>query len=213
MTTNTTVCSVCYRRHLNTLSTNWCVECEEALCSDCKEHHISSKATRIHKIIQISEYKSLPSFVTDINQLCVYHNQKYQLYCVKHECAICNKCTKEHGKCSELISLEEWVTDITTSEKFLDLEDSLADLLENFQTIRKDRKFNITSIKEQKETITEELRLLKSQVVQYFEKLEKEFILELDKNERNSCESISSVISSFNDKEQEIHQMISDIRT
>lgn len=212
MTTDTTVCSVCYRRHLNTLCTNWCVECEDALCSDCKEHHIASKATRIHKIIQISEYKSLPSFVTDINQLCVYHNQKYQLYCVKHECAICNKCTKEHGKCSELISLEEWVTDITTSEKILDLEDSLADLLENFQKIRKDRQFNITRIKDQKETITEELRLLKSQVVQYFEELEKEFIQELEKNTRNCCESISSVISLLNDKEQEIHQMISDIQ-
>ncbi|XP_052065753.1 probable RING finger protein 207 homolog [Mytilus californianus] len=210
MTTDTTVCGVCYRRHLNTLPTNWCVECEEALCSDCKEHHIASKATSIHKIIQISEYQSLPSFVTDINQLCVYHNQKYQLHCVKHECAICNKCTKEHGKCGELISLEELVTDIKTSEKFSDLEDSLTDILENFQKHRKDREFNITSIKDQRKTITEELRHLTSRVVQYFEKLEDEFIKELDKNERNCCKSISSVISWLYDKEQEIHQMISE---
>ncbi|CAC5401307.1 unnamed protein product [Mytilus coruscus] len=191
MTTDTTVCGVCYRIHLNTLSTNWCVECEEALCSNCKEHHIASKATSIHKIIQISEYKSLPSFVTDINQFCVYHNQKYQLYCVKHECAIYNKCTKEHGKCGELIFLEDWVTDIKTSENFLDLEDILTDMLENFQKIRKDREFNITSIKDQKKTITEELRHLKSRVVQHFEKLEDEFIKELEKYERNCCERVT----------------------
>ncbi|CAG2226832.1 unnamed protein product [Mytilus edulis] len=122
MASSTEVCAVCDLQHQTTISTHWCIECDESLCAACKEYHNVLKATRNHKTISIADYQLLPSAVTDVNQHCIYHNEIYQLYCNKHESPICNKCVKDHGKCGEIISLDEIVMDIITSESFADLE-------------------------------------------------------------------------------------------
>ncbi|CAC5399685.1 unnamed protein product [Mytilus coruscus] len=83
MATNTSVCSICDLRHVTSSSKHWCPECEEALCTDCSEHHSLSRGTRSHETIPISQYQSLPTFVTDIHQFCLYHNEKYQQYWLK----------------------------------------------------------------------------------------------------------------------------------
>ncbi|CAG2247771.1 unnamed protein product [Mytilus edulis] len=157
MATFTSVCAVCDHRHQVSTSTHWCIECEEQLCSDCKNHHNALKVTRNHKTIPISDYKLLPPVVTDIKQHCVYHNEIYQLYCNKHESLICNKCVKEHGKCGEIISLDEIVKDIKTSESFVDLEHTLDELYTNIKIILKDRGSNMESITDQKKKISAEV--------------------------------------------------------
>ncbi|CAG2205880.1 unnamed protein product [Mytilus edulis] len=149
MATNTSVCSICDLRHITSSSKHWCPECEEALCSDCIEHHSLSRATRSHKTIPISQYQSLPTFVTDIQQFCIYHNEKYQQYCMTHESPICYKCIKEHGKCSEVIPLEDVISEVKSSELFRDLEQSLRDVLENIKRIRDDRENNAKLDQEQ----------------------------------------------------------------
>ncbi|CAC5401313.1 unnamed protein product [Mytilus coruscus] len=161
MATCLSMCAVCDLRHQTSTSTHWCIECEEPLCSDCREHHNVLKATRTHKTIPFSDNQSLPTVVTEIKQNCVSHNEKYQLYCTKHESPICNKCVKDHGKCGEILSLDEIVKDIKTSESFVDLEQSLDDLFENIILIRKCRESKIQSITDQKKKITTQIRHLK----------------------------------------------------
>lgn len=212
MDNNATTCSVCDLRHLTTPSTHWCVQCEQALCFDCKDYHNLLKATTNHKTIDISEYKSLPTFVTDIQQFCLYHKDKFRLYCVKHELPICTKCLKQHMKCYEVLPLEELIMDVKTSDEFVDLEKSLTDTLDNFKVVREDRESNITHIKDQRKAITEEHGNLKNQVIQYINKLEEEFIKELDKVELNYCDSIRSIVSVIRDKEKEINQMRTEIQ-
>ncbi|CAG2247773.1 unnamed protein product [Mytilus edulis] len=85
ITKRTPECVVCALQHHTTQSSHWCIECEEPLCAAFKQHHTILKATRNHKTIPIFDYLSLLTAVTDIKQHCVYHNEKYQLYCVKHE--------------------------------------------------------------------------------------------------------------------------------
>ncbi|CAC5389887.1 unnamed protein product [Mytilus coruscus] len=106
MASNTSLCVICDLRHFTSSSTHWCAECEEALCTNCKDHHNLSKASRGHEIIPISEYNNLPSTIVNIDLYCTYYNEKYVQYCVEHECPTCYKCIKEHGNCSELKVLE-----------------------------------------------------------------------------------------------------------
>ncbi|CAG2253509.1 unnamed protein product [Mytilus edulis] len=173
MATNTLVCSICDLRHITSSSKHWCPECEEALCSDCIEHHSLSRATRSHKTIPISQYQSLPTFVTDIQQFCIYHNEKYQQYCMKHESPICYKCIKEHGKCSEVIPLEDVISEVKSSELFRDLEQRLKDGLGNIKRIQKDREDNFKTFQTQKKKITNEIDYIRMQIIQYLDKLKK----------------------------------------
>ncbi|CAC5399686.1 unnamed protein product [Mytilus coruscus] len=204
MATNTSVCAICDLRHVTSRSIHWCPECEEALCTECSEHHSLSRGTRSHKTIPISQYQSLPTFVTDLKQFCIYHNEKYQQYCMKHDCPICYKCIKEHGKCTDVIPLEDVIGEIKSSELFRDLEQSLGDVLENIKRIRKDRENNIQSIKTQKEEITMKIDRIRTRVNQYLERLKEYVIIELGQVYDNYNGRIQSTISSLKDQEHEI---------
>ncbi|XP_063400225.1 E3 ubiquitin-protein ligase TRIM71-like [Mytilus trossulus] len=213
MATSSSMCAVCDLRHQSSASTHWCTECEESLCSDCKEHHNVLKATRNHKTIPISDYQPLPTVVTENQQFCVYHNEKYQLYCVIDREPICYKCTKEHGKCGEVIPLEEVVDGFKTSEDFIDLELSLIDMLNNVKKLREAKLSNITSIKHQTKEIKEQHCKLQTQVIQHLKQINEKFEEELENRELLCCDSIRSYISSLQDKEREINLINTEIQT
>ncbi|XP_071148734.1 uncharacterized protein [Mytilus edulis] len=222
MATNTTLCGPCSERHITKPSSHWCSECEEAICDDCKEHHKVFKATRSHELIPIDKYKSLPSIITDIQQSCTYHNEKYQQYCVAHALPICFKCIKEHQKCS-VIPLDEVTNNAKTPGTFQDLETRLMDLLQNIDRIKKDRKANLASIAEQKERHITEIQQIRTQINEHLDKLEKEIIQDLEKKECQCKTNIQKILSSVNEKEnliteyqtnlESIKQHASDLQT
>lgn len=88
-----------------------------------------------------------------------------------HESPICYKCLKEHGKCSEVIPLEDVIGAIKRSELFRDLEQSVEDVFENIKRIREDREKNVQSIQTQKKNITMEIDSIKKRINQYLDKL------------------------------------------
>ncbi|XP_052065267.1 uncharacterized protein LOC127705047 isoform X1 [Mytilus californianus] len=212
MATCTPVCAVCDLRHQTSTSTHWCIQCEEPLCSGCREHHNVSKATGNHQTIFISDYQLLPAVVTDIKHHCVYHSEMYQLYCINHDSPICNKCVKDHGNCGKIVSLDDRVRDIKTSESFIDLEQNIEDLLTYINLIRKDRESDIDSITDQKKKISAQVCHLKKQVIQHINKLEEEFIKELNQIEFTCCDTVRSIVSSLQDQTKKINQMKSEIK-
>lgn len=213
MATNTSVCSICDLRHITTSSTHWCQECEEALCSECSEHHSLSKASRAHKTIPISQYKSLPTFITDIQQFfCIYHKEKYQQYCVDHESPICYKCIKQHGQCDEVVPIEEVVSSFKTSELFQDIEQSLKDMLGNIKSIREDRETNVNSINIQKKQITLQIDNIQTQLNQHLDKLKCNFIAELEHLCQSRNDSIQAIIDCLMCQEKEIKHCNTEIK-
>ena len=79
-TASTQLCAICEERHISKPAFEWCLNCQEGLCSDCSEHHKLSKASREHISYQISEYQKL----TSIKHFCSEYNEKFLLYCVHH---------------------------------------------------------------------------------------------------------------------------------
>ncbi|XP_052080359.1 uncharacterized protein LOC127718395 [Mytilus californianus] len=199
MATSTTLCGPCSERHLTKLSVSWCSECEEAMCDDCQEHHKVFKATRSHELIPIDKYTSLPSFITDIQQSCTYHNEKYQQYCVEHALPFCFKCIKEHQKCN-VIPLDEITNNAKTSGQLQDLETRLMDLLQNIDRIKKDRKANLGNIEERKEQHLADIRQIRNHINRHLDKLEKEMIQDLEKKECKGKKSIQNILSSVEEK-------------
>ncbi|XP_063400226.1 uncharacterized protein LOC134684847 [Mytilus trossulus] len=211
MASNTSLCAICDLRHLTASSTHWCPECEEALCVDCKEHHILSKASRGHHITPISDYNDLPPFIANIELFCTYHNEKYLQYCVKHEVPICYKCIKEHGNCGGLTLLEDLASEVKSSEVFRDMEQSLHDIIVNISRIRENRESNIITIKDKKKQIIEDVLRLKKEINLHLDKMQEDFMKELDKVEAECYEKIESIVSSLKDQDKEIVQCNADI--
>lgn len=208
MATNTSICAICTHRHIFKSSTHWCPDCEKALCSNCSEYHGISKASKSHKIVCLSQYQTLPSFVINIQQFCGQHNEKFKQYCMKHECPLCYKCITEHGKCNQVVHLEDVVSDVKTSEVFRDLEQSLADILMNIKRIRVDREKNLKSIKNQKMEITMEIDKIKTQINHQFDKLKDELLKELDKVYHFHNDSIHLIISSLSDQKMRLQTAV-----
>ncbi|XP_063400228.1 E3 ubiquitin/ISG15 ligase TRIM25-like [Mytilus trossulus] len=211
MATNTSLCAICNLRHLTTSSTHWCPECEEALCVECKEHHIISKASRGHNVIPISEYNSLPPFIASINIFCTYHNEKYTQYCVKHEVPICYKCIKEHGHCDELTIIEDVALGMKSSKVFREMEQSVNDIMVNINRIRSDRESNLKILKVKKTQIFEVVSRFKETITRYLDRLQEDFMTELDKVEAECCDKIESIVSSLNAQYEEMIQCNAEI--
>ena len=74
---------VCFTRHISKVSDIWCSECGEGLCNNCKQHHSASKSTTHHVTVQIEECRKLGVFISEINELCEKHNNRYQTFCKK----------------------------------------------------------------------------------------------------------------------------------
>ncbi|CAG2232723.1 unnamed protein product [Mytilus edulis] len=137
-------CAVCEFQHVLTFASIWCSDCDEGLCIDCSKHHGISKATRKHVTIPISEYKTLPTYITNIKQTCSTHDEKYMIYCNEHECACCNDVVKN----------------TKTSNAFLEIHESVNEVAENIKRIRQDKNNNLKTLSEQRKQIERDVQQL-----------------------------------------------------
>ena len=62
---------VCFTRHISKVSDIWCSECGEGLCTNCKQHHVT---------VPIEEYRKLGVFISESNEICEKHNNRYQMF-------------------------------------------------------------------------------------------------------------------------------------
>jgi hypothetical protein len=204
MASEVPLCNICNHRHLSINATVWCPECQETLCLNCNEHHSLAKLSRDHNAITISDYQKQPSFLTDIMLFCADHHQRYQLYCVTHECPICYRCIKTHRECGDVIPIDEVVDNAKTSQSFQDLRQEVEDLVENIKRLRTDREENLTTVNDQVQKHILKVQNLRSNINQHLDKLEEELKSELKKLENKAKTDIQGTIAILNDKENDI---------
>ncbi|XP_071178297.1 uncharacterized protein [Mytilus edulis] len=205
MSSKLTVCGVCEYRNINKPSVVWCSECDEGLCEGCKEHHAASKGTREHSIVSISEYQKLPSNILEFTQTCSKHNEKYQIFCKKHDCPCCRRCVVEtHDDCRELNAIDDVIKNVKSSNVFLEMEQVLAELLENIQRIRTDLQDNLKSLMVNKNRIELEIKETRMLINDHLDILQESLMKELYDAEEKENKKISCLISSVQEKEREI---------
>ncbi|CAG2224114.1 unnamed protein product [Mytilus edulis] len=204
MASNWNICGVCDLRNISKQSVIWCSDCEEGLCDDCKDHHSLSKGTRNHETVTIAEYQKLPSNVVQIAQSCRKHDQKYQIFCKKHDCPCCKRCVVEdHNKCEDLKDIDDVISGIKSSNAFEDIEKTLKEVKEHIERIRKDREENLASLQDQKKSITL-LRDLDTAEETESKKI-RQLLSEVEKNEKEITEFQAALAN--------IKQYASDLQT
>ncbi|XP_071126771.1 uncharacterized protein [Mytilus edulis] len=207
MSDSTALCGVCCLRHLSKPSTGWCLECEEGLCIDCKEHHSLLKATRNHTIIPITEYQKLPQNVLEITRNCKKHNEILQIFCKKHDSPCCRKCIIEtHNNCKNLIEIEDYIKDIKSSARFLEVEEMMNETDENIKRIRINREENLKSLQEEKKRIETDILQTRIKINNHLDKLQADLIQTLYAKVEKENEKIQQVLKSLEEKQCQIKE-------
>ncbi|XP_052081063.1 uncharacterized protein LOC127719043 [Mytilus californianus] len=153
------LCDNCEHRHISTAAVAWCPDCDEALCSECKDHHDASKIAKFHKTISLTEFDKLPSFIKDTSVYCTDHDQRCELYCCSHRQCCCIVCLKEsHCQCEKLDTIQDVIKNVKTSPVLEDFENDLKCIMTNFDSLIQNRLENKTRINAQKLAFIEEIQ-------------------------------------------------------
>lgn len=212
MTSSLGACGVCDYRHITKPSIVWCAECGEGLCEECKTHHSISKGTRCHVIVSISDYQKLPSKVLQIAQYCDKHNEKYQIYCNKHDCPCCKKCIVEsHNDCIELTDIDDITRHIKSSNAFAEIELTLTDVAENINRLRTNREHNLASLGRKSKEFEKEVQETRAKIDKYLDKLQDDILKDLKTREEEESNKIRRLLKELLDKEKQIIEHQADI--
>ncbi|XP_052075297.1 E3 ubiquitin/ISG15 ligase TRIM25-like [Mytilus californianus] len=204
MASNPSVCGVCEHRHVTKPSVVWCSECDEGLCEDCKEHHSFSKATRNHEIVLIGEYMKLPAKILQIAQFCNKHNEKYELFCRKHDCPCCRKCVEDHNRCNDLTDIRTMIHNVKSSAAFQEMEHALSETAENIKRVRINREENLTSLAEKRKIVELEIRQFRNKINDYLDELQDKILKEIKTVEEKESNKIRQLLTSLMQREKEI---------
>ncbi|XP_071123276.1 uncharacterized protein [Mytilus edulis] len=205
MASNWSVCGVCDYRHITEPSIVWCSECNEELCEECKDHHSISKGSRNHDTVSITEYQKLPTEVLQVAQYCDKHNQKYQLFCKKHDCPCCKKCIVEsHTDCKDLTDLDDITRHIKSSNAFAEIQQTLSEVAANVKRLRTNQEENLASLGKKSREIQKEVQETRSKINQHLDKLQNDILKELKRREEEESNKIRRILKTLMDKEHEI---------
>lgn len=126
----------------------------------------------------IAKFKNSSIDVLNISQYCTKHNEKYLVYCQKHECLCCDKCIVEsHNECENIVKLDDFTHNVKTSYTKREMEKTLFELAANIQKIRQHQQKNLTSFNERRKDIEEVLKT-RTNVNNYLDKLQEDFMNE-----------------------------------
>ncbi|XP_071145578.1 uncharacterized protein [Mytilus edulis] len=189
MASNPKVCGICDQRHITKPSTDWCSECNQALCTECKDFHALIKASQNHSTIPISNHLALGSSFSQVEGHCPVHDDKYQLFCQTHDCLLCLTCLEEHTKCGDVVRISKLTRDVKTSESFVDTQNSLSDIVLNLSKIQSHLEENVCDIKKQKESILREIAQMREEIDSHLDKIEKSLKIELSKVVDDQCDN------------------------
>lgn len=197
-------CGICEQRSLSVPAEIWCNDCEEGLCGSCRDHHGLSKSSRNHKTIKLNDYLELSPFLQDIKLTCENHDDSFQMFCKEHEVPCCRKCIINTHKTCELAILDDMVSNVKTSVAFVELEQTVNDLVNNIRKIIENRENNIKNLNTQKEEIKKRIKDKKDEIINHLNKLEDKLVRELEEKAKKEETQIQEYIQTARQKETEI---------
>ncbi|XP_071146781.1 uncharacterized protein [Mytilus edulis] len=207
-----TYCDICQKKHISKAAEEYCPECEEAFCTDCKDHHKLAKASKSHQAILIDEYNNLPPFIREIKQQCDEHGDIFDFFCPTHNELCCKRCiTTTHKECNECIVIEDFVKFSKSSTTIDEYEKTLKDVEGNIQTAIDDRKYNLEQFEKQTQDITKQVKGKRNEINEHFDDLEARKLEELSTIGNEKKQNIQSVIENLEKHKNNNKQLREDV--
>ncbi|CAC5415692.1 USP16_45 [Mytilus coruscus] len=199
------LCGICDAQHITKTANFWCTDCDDGLCIECNSHHSFSKASRLHGVISIEDYRKLSTDISNIVHHCIEHEKKLQIFCPHHDQLCCHLClSTSHKDCTGMLPIEEMAKTCKSSGLMKSLQKSLEDLKNSIDRVVQDRQTNITKIKEQRQNIDACIKQLRERINSHFDKLEQEIMKELNISEYDLKTKIEDLLKELQDKSERI---------
>ncbi|CAC5407373.1 unnamed protein product [Mytilus coruscus] len=210
MASSIPTCDICITNTISKSASGWCLECEEAICSDCEKQHRRMKLTKNHKIIPVEDKKMSISNL-DSEQECNDHSRKLDFFCLKHSQPCCVTCIFEkHKRCQELKPLPEVEKGITSFDSsFANLEDRVEDIIESITSLLKEKQENKTRLEVQKNIIITKVQNIRRSINSHFNKVQQSLTEELEKEEKIQNERIDICIEKLSGILQKVDKLSS----
>ncbi|XP_076089946.1 uncharacterized protein LOC143061975 [Mytilus galloprovincialis] len=166
------------------------------------------KVLRDHKMISIEDYRQIENISVNLN--CEIHGKKLDLYCKKHDIAVCVVCIpSDHKSCSssDVISIDEASKNAKLSTSLLDLEGTISATIDNVRLCIEDREIALTNVDQDKQTISKTITDTRKNLNEYLDKLERKLLLELKSKHENCKSEIMKILIKLRQMETEVEKM------
>lgn len=124
-------CDLCHRRDVISPASNWCLDCHDAVCTECTNVHLHATQTADHTVIGLEQLRhlSLDSVMKRQRPVpCRKHQgQTVTLYCVDCKEAACVQCVA--------VSHRQCINCVTTSDAMAAQEQGMAEAVVRLQTL------------------------------------------------------------------------------
>ncbi|CAC5380233.1 unnamed protein product [Mytilus coruscus] len=151
----------------------------------CLQDHTTAHNTTIHN-------PAIPRDIILISQNCSKHNEKYTIYCKKHECPCCSGCIVEnHNECRNLAKLADFIKKNKPSNAFCEMEHSLEELVNNFKAIRHDQQNNLQMLARMKSQIDKEIKETRITINNHLDEIQNDIMEKLNAVEEEENTKLS----------------------
>ncbi|CAG2197221.1 unnamed protein product [Mytilus edulis] len=192
-------CEPCKALTKNSTLIHYCVNCAEALCLNCTEHHRVQKISRTHEVLDIG---MRPKHMNISDKRCSKHgNLPFEYFCIDHDSLFCKECQVEsHRSCQKIMSVDIASKGIKSSQSFIDAMELIEHISMAIPIISIDRHTLIESIEMEASMVKDEIMKLKA--ISLIESLEKSLIEDLKQKEENIVTNAKGIHDEIQDIER-----------
>ncbi|CAC5384617.1 SRMS [Mytilus coruscus] len=199
---DTEFCTPCSRENGTNTASMFCVDCEEALCSNCNIAHRKNKLTLKHSIIDIQIVSSLPVALVQSSSVCPKHSLFVQdLVCCSHDEPCCRPCMLEiHKHCDNVLPVESVSLKIKQSGLIDDLVKESKHISTTSNKIVNVGNENIKEISHQEEIISADIGSVRSSFIATVKNVEQKLTKDL-------IQTVKSNVNEIEKYEQELQEL------
>ena len=192
-------CEPCKTDGIRKYAKYYCEQCQEYLCSDCKDFHKKFKMSQSHKLLSGSTMIKLSQLLQrkDCYSICgCSQNRQVQHFCQDHEDAVCDQCCKnDHHKCI-IYSIEDKLSDYQKSSL-----ESVFKRMETFKTDAKqhlrNRQEDCSTLEELTNTCRSNIKAFRAELNELLDTLEDNMLKDTDKCKLEQMICIENDISTL----------------
>ena len=164
----------------------FCIDCEQFFCMNCKSLHQRMKGTKTH------EFQSSESVVPEVKLRCEEHKEDFIFRCDNCAISVCVQCVTGKHKGHRVSSINEFISDLKKT-----VRNEMKSKLDVFQTNEKQIEEGLTtfdlSVTSVIKALTEEGSKLKAMVDRHIEKM----IATLKEKARQEKEPLTKTLSDY----------------
>ena len=168
------ICTPCVSENLSVIASNFCVNCEEYLCTSCVKHHMKLGITKTHELVAITDRVVDAVQFKEAEERCLKHSGKViSMFCSLHEEAGCHECMSGcHEHCGEIIYIPDHAKANARSTDIQRVKEDIQNTRDRLDAFRLARQDDLDRLGTQRDSIMTSLNAIKQRLFDQLREIE-----------------------------------------